>query len=47
MLELFGTAARSVAGELSFVYDEGEERGIRTYMGQVRSGGLERGKAEG
>ncbi|ANU54467.1 aminoglycoside 6-adenylyltransferase [Acutalibacter muris] len=47
MLELFGTAARSVAGELGFVYDEGEERGIRTYMEQVRSGGLERGKAEG
>ena len=44
MLELFGVAARSAAGKLGFTYDGNEERGIRTYMEQVRSGGLERGE---
>lgn len=41
MLELFGAAARSVAKELGFAYDEAEEQGIRAYMELVRSGALE------
>ena len=36
MLDLFGIAARSVAGRLGFAYDEGEEQGIRDYMEKVR-----------
>lgn len=36
MLELFGIAARSVAGKLGFAYDGDEEKGIRDYMERVR-----------
>ncbi len=40
MLSLFGDTARDVAGQLSYVYDEEEEKGIRSYMEQVKSGNL-------
>lgn len=36
MLYLFGDAARTVAAELDFAYDELEEKGIEDYMKQVR-----------
>ena len=36
MLNLFGRAARDIAGKLSFSYDEEEECGIRLYMKMVR-----------
>lgn len=41
MLELFGRAARLTAGKLGYGYDEEEEKGIRDYMEQVRTGRLE------
>lgn len=41
MLSLFGDAARLVAGQLAYVYDEEEEQGIRNYMEQVRAGTLQ------
>lgn len=40
MLHLFGEAAREVAKQLDFVYDEEQEQGIETYMNQVRNGEL-------
>lgn len=36
MLRLFGETARYVAEKLSFYYDESEEKGIETYMNQLR-----------
>jgi aminoglycoside 6-adenylyltransferase len=39
-LYLFGDVAREVAAKLEFTYDEQEEKGIETYMKQVRSGAL-------
>lgn len=36
-LDLFGDAARDVAEQLSFAYDEAEEQAIRRYMEQVRA----------
>jgi len=36
MLYLFGDAARTVAAKLGFTYDEQEEKGIETYMRQVK-----------
>ena len=35
-LYLFGDVAREVAAKLEFTYDEQEEKGIETYMKQVR-----------
>ena len=37
-LYLFGDVAREVAAKLEFTYDEQEEKGIETYMKQVRDG---------
>ena len=37
-LYLFGDVAREVAAKLEFIYDEQEEKGIETYMKQVRDG---------
>ena len=39
-LYLFGDVAREVAAKLEFTYDEQEEKGIETYMKQVKSGAL-------
>ena len=43
MLDLFGKAARSVAAQLGYAYDEAEEAGIRGYMEMVRGGRLSTG----
>lgn len=40
MLSLFGDAARHVARQLSYNYNEEEEQGIRNYMEQVKNGNL-------
>lgn len=40
MLYLFGEAARKVAEQLGFTYDESEEKGIEHYMQQVKNGEL-------
>ncbi len=40
MLDLFGKAARSPAGQLGYAYDEAA--GIRQYMEMVRDGGIEK-----
>lgn len=40
MLELFGKAARSVAAQMGYAYDQAEEAGIRAYMEQVKSRSL-------
>lgn len=40
MLYLFGDVARYVAERLDYAYDEAEEKGIRDYMEQVRTGCL-------
>lgn len=38
MLYLFGDVAETVAAELEFVYDNGEEKGIEDYMKLVKAG---------
>lgn len=46
MLYLFGETAREVAGQLCFAYDEEREKGIQTYMEQVKNGELQYGYTE-
>lgn len=41
MLYLFGEAARAVAEQLGYAYDEEQEKGIETYMKQVKNGELQ------
>ena len=38
---LFGEAARGVAKQILFTYDENEEKGIENYLKQVKNGLIE------